>query len=324
MFICPKCNSKIVNNKCCKCGFEIKVKDGIYYFSEEDNINVNDKSSEYIGYDNIAIHFEPSLIYEGLNSYGIFGPCSTDIVNRFGKDIVVLDIGCGLGNATVPFAMAGCTIIGADISEEMLRIARSRCDKEYDNLFLCKMNAYHLNLEDESVDIVVENAMIHLVDNPDAVYKEICRVLKKDGKFIHYGSYNLDISEDDAKKNKYSKEVFKDIKNYYFKVLDEYGYKPFNFYNDSLELHENYFYTTSDEDSHIKCNDKNIFKSFVKYRVHRLEHKAFSYLQNVPDDIHKKVWEKTDYYAKSKYGDNYKEIESYFSYGSSYDIYYKK
>lgn len=179
MFKCPKCGSKITNFKCEKCAYEIPIYNGVKYFCDEENINVNDEGYKYIGYDDINIHFSPSIIYWGLDHYGIYGASAEDIVKRYGKGIVVLDLGCGLGQATIPFAKAGAIAIGADISEKMLEFAYQRSNGKYDHLHLCKMNAYNLNLEDQSVDVVVENAMIHLVDNPEQVYKEIYRVLKK-------------------------------------------------------------------------------------------------------------------------------------------------
>ena len=30
----------------------------------------------------------------------------------------------------------------------------------------------------------------------------------------------------------------------------------------------------------------------MKFRIHRLEHKAHSFLQHIPDDIHKLAWKK--------------------------------
>ena len=123
MFKCPKCGNKLINFKCEKCNYEIPIHNGVIYFCEEENINVQDDGHKYIGYDDINIHFSPSLIYWGLDHYGIYGASAEDIVKRYGKGIVVLDLGCGLGQATIPLAKAGAIAIGADISEKMLEFA---------------------------------------------------------------------------------------------------------------------------------------------------------------------------------------------------------
>ena len=63
MFKCPKCGNKLINFKCEKCNYEIPIHNGVIYFCEEENINVQDVGHKYIGYDDINIHFSPSPIY---------------------------------------------------------------------------------------------------------------------------------------------------------------------------------------------------------------------------------------------------------------------
>lgn len=70
----------------------------------------------------------------------------------------------------------------------MLNTIEKRAKGRYTNLVLAQMNAYDIMLPDNSIDIVVENAMLHLVDNPESVLKEIVRVLKPSGRLIRYRS----------------------------------------------------------------------------------------------------------------------------------------
>ncbi len=324
MFKCPKCGSRLINFICEKCYHKIPVHNDVKYFCDEENINVKDEGYKYIGYDDINIHFSPSLIYWGIDHYGIYGASAKDIVKRYGKGIVVVDIGCGLGQATIPFAKAGAITIGVDISEKMLEFANQRSKNKYDNLYFCKMNAYNLNLEDESVDIVVENAMIHLVDNPEQVYKEIYRVLKKDGKFIRFNSVGLPITEEQKELSIKTKNAFKDIRNYYYNALEKYGYEPEDFNNNSLEIEKNYFYTIFNNEFHPIVEYEEEFTEFMKFRIHRLEYKAHSFLQHIPDEVHNIAWSETDEYAQSKYGEDYKLMKSYSHYKAKYDVYLKK
>lgn len=46
------------------------------------------------------------------------------------------------------------------------------------------------------------------------------------------------------------------------------------------------------EENHIVLDYKEEFTEFMKFRIHRLEHKAHSFLQHIPDDIHQKAWKK--------------------------------
>lgn len=310
MFKCPKCGNGLDEFQCIKCGFVVKCIEGIYLFWDEDNIKIDDEN-KYIGYDEINIDFDPSIIYKGEDFYGIYGACAEGISKKFGKDITVLDLGCGLGSACIPLARNGIKTIGVDISYEMLKFTKRRSKDLNNNLYLFKMNAYNLLLEDESIDIVVDNAMIHLVDNPELVYKEIHRVLKKDGLLIRYGSKSISISEEEKELNKKSKLILDDISSFYYKTLEECGFKPIVFNNNSYEIENKYFVN---ENNKIELDYEEEFNDFLKYRIHRLEHKAHSDLQNIPDNIHQEIWNKTNEYAISKYGKDYKGINSAFKY----------
>lgn len=50
MFKCPKCGSKITNFKCEKYAYEIPIHNGVKYFCDEENINVNDEGPKNIGF----------------------------------------------------------------------------------------------------------------------------------------------------------------------------------------------------------------------------------------------------------------------------------
>lgn len=319
MFKCPVCDKTMKNFKCSNIEHKVPFENGIYYFTSDENLNLRDQK-KHIGYNMINLDFDPTLIYwpsRFSDNFGVFGASAKKLVKSFKKDITVLDLGSGLGTATIPLAQEGAETIGVDISEEMLITATKRLKKEYDNLYFCKMNAYDLKIEDNSIDIVVENAMIHLVSEPEKVYKEIKRVLKKDGLLVRFMTSGVSLSELEKTKSKKVYAAFKDILNYYESILASFGYEPINFNNNYFLLEEKHFTKTKT----VKTGYIEEFNEFMKFRMHRLKHKAFSFLQNVPDEIHEKVFNITNKYASGKYGQDYINMKNYSKYEATYDVY---
>lgn len=79
-------------------------------------------------------------VYDRLQdiNYDEFVDYYEAVFNKFGiKPELVLDIGCGTGNITLPMARRGYDMIGVDLSEEMLGIAMEKAKLEKkDILFL--------------------------------------------------------------------------------------------------------------------------------------------------------------------------------------------
>ena len=55
----------------------------------------------------------------------------TSLLRKYGTDPeIILDLGCGTGSVTSLMAKKGYSMIGVDISSEMLSIASSKAEKE--------------------------------------------------------------------------------------------------------------------------------------------------------------------------------------------------
>ncbi len=71
-----------------------------------------------------------------------------DILKEYGIDNgLVCELGCGTGNVTVRMAEAGYDMIGIDLSQEMLSVARDKADDADENgiLYLCQdMRSFEL------------------------------------------------------------------------------------------------------------------------------------------------------------------------------------
>ena len=100
----------------------------------------------------------------------------------------VLDLGCGDGLNAVALALRGATVIGCDISPELIAVAQQRvsvnCTPEQARRVDLRVgSAYLLPVEDKSIDIVLGIAILHHLDLAPAA-REVQRVLRDGGRAI--------------------------------------------------------------------------------------------------------------------------------------------
>jgi SAM-dependent methyltransferase len=108
----------------------------------------------------------------------------------------LLDIGAGLGESSVYFALQGARVTTVDISPVMVETAL-RLGKRYGvELEGIVSTAEDLNVPGESYDIVYVANTIHHVDDRAALFEQIRRALKPGGKFFSYDplAYNPGIN----------------------------------------------------------------------------------------------------------------------------------
>lgn len=100
---------------------------------------------------------------------------------------LLLDLACGTGGFSIPFSKKGIEVIGADMSEDMLSVAREKAMEAEENiLFLCQ-SAQELDLYG-TVDgaVCCMDSLNHITDKAE-LQKAIDRVslfLEKDCLFI--------------------------------------------------------------------------------------------------------------------------------------------
>ena len=99
----------------------------------------------------------------------------------------ILDIATGTGDFAIQTAkqLRPTRLIGADISEGMIKIGREKVDREHlsDIITFEKEDCLSLSFADESFDIVLSLNGFHAFPDKDAAYTETSRVLKKGGVF---------------------------------------------------------------------------------------------------------------------------------------------
>lgn len=94
----------------------------------------------------------------------------------------ILDIGSGTGHLTNEMKKKGHTVRGMEPSEEMLNYARTN----FPDIEFTKGVSVKLPYADESFDFVIAIEVLRYLSREDVLntYKEIYRVLKKDGKML--------------------------------------------------------------------------------------------------------------------------------------------
>jgi len=113
---------------------------------------------------------------------------------------IILDLGCGAGvDVLVASLLVGESgeVYGVDITPKMVKIARHHAKlMGVKNVEILESSFDTIELEDESVDVVISNGAINLTSCKESVFAEIYRVLKPEGKI--YFADMIDISVDEG------------------------------------------------------------------------------------------------------------------------------
>jgi demethylmenaquinone methyltransferase/2-methoxy-6-polyprenyl-1,4-benzoquinol methylase len=99
----------------------------------------------------------------------------------------ILDVCFGTGNSTLLVAKNNNKnmITGLDLSADMLKVANRKIRKEgLSNIKMIRMDAAHMELEDESFDVATSSFGLHEMEYAvmKMIIKEMNRVLKEGGK----------------------------------------------------------------------------------------------------------------------------------------------
>lgn len=120
-----------------------------------------------------------TALYEGKHSY----------IWQYGEELLellspqpgerILDLGCGTGQLTEEIAQAGAKVIGIDYASRMIEKAK----QNYPHLHLAVADARDFQVE-QPLDAVFSNAVLHWIQEPDAVIRCVYQSLKLGGRFV--------------------------------------------------------------------------------------------------------------------------------------------
>jgi len=101
------------------------------------------------------------------------------------KGMSVVDYGCGPGSFTIPAAeLAGekGKVFAVDIHPLAIRAVKQKASRKgLQNVETVLVRGYDTGIGESSIDRVLLIDTIHLIDDPDALFREIHRMLKPDG-----------------------------------------------------------------------------------------------------------------------------------------------
>ena len=116
------------------------------------------------------------------------------------EDDTVLDLGCGAGvDVLVASHLVGENgrVYGVDITPKMVERARYHAKlMSVNNVTILNNSFDAVDLEDESVDVVISNGAINLTSCKESVFTEIYRVLKPNGKIFFADMIDISIDEE--------------------------------------------------------------------------------------------------------------------------------
>jgi len=101
------------------------------------------------------------------------------------KNAKILDVACGTGNQSVAFAKKRFSVIGIDLSKDMLRLAKTKVKSEY-NLNFIYRDAIKIPYKKSTFDVSTISFGLH--DMPEEIaikiLKEMKRVTKDNGQTL--------------------------------------------------------------------------------------------------------------------------------------------
>ncbi|WP_290623196.1 MULTISPECIES: class I SAM-dependent methyltransferase [unclassified Archaeoglobus] len=96
----------------------------------------------------------------------------------------ILDVGTGTGFIALLLAELGYEVVGLDISEGMLRVARDKARKAGVDVDFQVGDAENLPFDNESFDAVISRHLLWTLPNPKKAVEEWVRVVRKGGRVI--------------------------------------------------------------------------------------------------------------------------------------------
>ncbi|KUK43551.1 MAG: Methyltransferase type 11 [Methanothrix harundinacea] len=122
-------------------------------------------------------------------TYGVLDRANRYAYDLLGdlQDLVVLDLGCGIGHHCLMLAERGAMVYAVDLSAGMVKKTKKRIKENGldDRIKVLQMNAEELQFNDETFDIVFGHSILHHT-HLEITRGEVHRVLRQGGKGVFF------------------------------------------------------------------------------------------------------------------------------------------
>ena len=136
--------------------------------------------------------FDNEVFFDGYTKLRENDTCLNDLLEQpamaellpdlTGK--TVLDLGCGCGRNCIDFIRRGAQkVVGIDISERMLDVARS--ESAHENIEYRRLSMTDISALDMRFDLVYSSLAIHYVEDFAGLMRDICGLLKTGGELLY-------------------------------------------------------------------------------------------------------------------------------------------
>jgi len=111
----------------------------------------------------------------------------------------LLEVGCGTGHWSWFFSTRGCEVIGIDVSERMVTIAKS---KDIVRSTFHVMDGHRMSFADRSFDMAAAMTALEFATDPKVMIAEMARCVRKPGGTLLFGVLNALCEYNRERKNK--------------------------------------------------------------------------------------------------------------------------
>ena len=103
-----------------------------------------------------------------------------------GKNLKILDVGCGAGFFSILLAKEGYQVTGIDLTPDMIKNARLLAEEEKVSCEFQVMDAENPEFPEETFDVVISRNLTWTLPHVQHAYQEWIRVLKKGGILLNF------------------------------------------------------------------------------------------------------------------------------------------